>query len=133
MNLATTLEFLIYKGKGKMLHSVSKLKNVASPEVGISEDFSSRTKLFRERLWEFALHYREQGTHYNIIRDKLHADIRTFAFNHATNSVALIRGGCATRVTNSWLSSCQPSLSLSSRFAVYYPSKMNLKVSGMLF
>lgn len=46
-NRVITAKFLSYNRNEEILHNASRLRNVASPKVRISEDFSPRTRLSR--------------------------------------------------------------------------------------
>lgn len=60
------VKFPSFKSKDEVLRNAHKLKNVVSPEVWISDDFSPNVQFARQRLWDFASQFRDQNIRYCI-------------------------------------------------------------------
>lgn len=84
------VKFLSFRDREEVLRNAFKLKNV-TPPIRISEDFSDKVRSARQKLWEFAEQFRESGTKYKIIYDKLNVGTQSFIYDSASDSVVSLR------------------------------------------
>lgn len=84
------VKFLSFRDREEVLRNAFKLKNV-TPPIRISEDFSDKVRSARQKLWEFAEQFRESGTKYKIIYNKLHVGTQSFIYDSASDSVVSLR------------------------------------------
>lgn len=85
------VKFLSFKSKDEVLRHAYKLKNVPSPKVWISEDFSPNVQFARQRLWEFASQFREQNIRYKLSYDKLRVGNQTYVYNNESAGVVQLQ------------------------------------------
>lgn len=94
------VKLLNFKSKEEILRNASKLKNVTSPKVSISEDYSAKTRLARQKLWEYASVYRDEGTSYKIKFDKLYVNNQIYVYSHSSQTVFQLGGRSPVSASN---------------------------------
>lgn len=75
------MKFLSFKDKQKVLTAATKLKGTT---FAISEDFSAKVRLERQKLFHFA---REKGGDYKLRFNKLKMGKETFVYNSVTDAI----------------------------------------------
>lgn len=84
------VKFLSFRDREEVLRNACKLKNV-TPPIRISAYFSDKVRSARQKLWEFAEQFRESGTKYKIIYNKLHVGTQSFIYDSASDTVVSLR------------------------------------------
>lgn len=84
------VRFLNFKSKQQIFSNASKLKERNSEtKVWFEDDYSTRMRGIRKRLWEFGKVHHQQGKKVRLNYDKLSVDKQTYIYDPASDTVVL--------------------------------------------